>query len=216
MPLKPTDWSVVIVGRWNRAILTPAGVAKRVFNLDDVKQVEVLVPLDGVSPYFVRHPHRKVVARTDETRLQITLEQFDYETLAYAMSCGVNAMASLPETPFSAAGFNVNYQCEGIAPAEARLLTADADKLLSQVELKIVARAVSRSFVFGEGKLNLTLASEENSFRLLSNFHRASTARPDLDNWLKTPVEDVHRVMDRILRVLDIDIEEPGHESNGE
>ncbi len=216
MTLKPTDWSVVIVGRWNRAILTPAGVAKRVFDLEDAQQVEVLVPLDGVSPYLVRHPHRKIVARTDETRLQITLEEYDYETLGCAMSCGVNAMASLPETPFAAAGFNVNYHCEEITPAMARLLTAEADKLLSQVDLKIAARTVSRSLEFGEGQVNLTLTSEGNSFRLLANFHRASAARADLEDWLKTPVDDVRRLMDTVFRVLDIDIEEPSYESDGQ
>lgn len=69
MGLKATEWSVVVVGRWNRAILTPNGIAKRVFKLAELSQMVVAVPLDGVSPYIVKNPDQKIAATTDEGRL---------------------------------------------------------------------------------------------------------------------------------------------------
>jgi hypothetical protein len=61
MALSPERWSVVIIGRWNRAILTPAGIAKRVFGEPETKLMDVEVPLDGLSPYRVRHPEKKTL-----------------------------------------------------------------------------------------------------------------------------------------------------------
>ena len=90
MGLQPADWSVVILGRWNRAILTPNGIAKRLFKLAEAKQVLVAVPLDGVSPYMVRHPTQQIVAMTDEGRLLVQVVRADYKVLGEAMTAGAN------------------------------------------------------------------------------------------------------------------------------
>ena len=33
MPLEPYDWNVVVLGRWDRALLTSQGIASRLFQL---------------------------------------------------------------------------------------------------------------------------------------------------------------------------------------
>lgn len=217
MGLKPVNWSVVIVGRWNRAILTPAGIATRIFHTTVEQELGVLVPLDGVSPFVVRDPNGDVSVMTDESRLFIRVENPLYDCLQKAMSYGLNAMESLPETPVSAVGFNVNYQCDDLSPELARLIVADVDKLLSKSDLKVInrARAVTRLFEFRSGQLGLTLTANADTFQVLGNFHRASTALADLKEWLQTPVADVRNTMENLLSVLDLSIEEPQDVSNG-
>ncbi len=41
--LEPFDWNVVVAGAWNRALLTPAWLQKRVFK-DTEATVELYVP----------------------------------------------------------------------------------------------------------------------------------------------------------------------------
>ncbi|MGA2797988.1 MAG: hypothetical protein ABSE63_10435 [Thermoguttaceae bacterium] len=219
MAIQPFEWSVVIVGRWNRAILTPAGIAKRVFKLEDQKQVPVLVPLDGISPYLVKHPEYEIIVCTDEKSLQIRLEKFDYDTLAQAMVFGSNAIMFLPETPLVAVGVNVNFEIPNVTPPLASLLAGDIDKSLSTVNYNVISRSVVRSFVFGEGQLNTTIIIENGSFKIMFNFHRSSTnidpekIRIDLENWLKTPKEQIHNTVDNILQALQIELEDSENDS---
>ena len=214
MGLRPVNWSVVIVGRWNRAILTPTGIAARIFHTTAEQELGVLVPLDGVSPFVVRDPNGDVSVRTDESRLFIQVENPSYECLQTAMSYGYNAIDSLPHTPLSAAGFNVNYHCDELSPELARLIVADVDKLFSKSDQKVINRVVMRSFEFRSGHLGLTLNADAGTFQVLGNFHRASNKVDDLKEWLNTPVDEVRKTIDDLLNVLELSIEEPQDVSN--
>jgi len=65
MALNPEDWSVVTVARWNRAILTPAGIRQRLFKREEAGPVEVLVPIDLLAPPQVKLDNMTVVANWD-------------------------------------------------------------------------------------------------------------------------------------------------------
>ncbi|MBN2373783.1 hypothetical protein JXL19_08350 [bacterium] len=62
MGLNPYDWNVVVAGYWNRAILTPAGIARRLFGLEPNIPVMIEVPIDGLAPYRVTHEDLTVTA----------------------------------------------------------------------------------------------------------------------------------------------------------
>jgi hypothetical protein len=213
MGLSPTGWSVVIVGRWNRAILTPAGIAKRVFKLA-ANEVMVLVQLDGISPHLVRHPEHGIIAMTDEGRLQLHVDDATYETLAHAMQCGVNALSSLPETPVSAAGFNVNFESPELTPHMAGLLAGEMDKSFADLGYRIAGRTVSRSAELAEGRLNITLTGENGTFKVLANFHRSSTECGDLKSWLQMPIGNVKTIIENVVQALGLDMKELSDESN--
>ena len=52
MNVQPSEWSVIILGAWNPAILTPGGIAQRIFKgACGEHPVDVQVPLDGLAPY---------------------------------------------------------------------------------------------------------------------------------------------------------------------
>ena len=216
MAVQPANWSVVIVGRWNRAILTPAGIAQRVFKLGDPKQLLVFVPLDGVSPYQVRHPTYEILAMTDETRLHVQALKMDYETLGHAMTAGRNALMSLPETPVAAAGFNVSFEASEVTSDLAAVLAADVDRMLAGLSLTTVARIVTRSYQFGRGQLNITVSGAPDKFTLACNFHRSSTALKDLVEWLETPVDEAKSKVQHVLELLKVDLEEPTHGEDGD
>ena len=45
MPLEPYDWNVVLLGHWNRAILTPQGISERLFQLLSETEIGIEVPM---------------------------------------------------------------------------------------------------------------------------------------------------------------------------
>jgi hypothetical protein len=213
MVIQPADWSVVIVGRWNRAILTPAGISKRVFNIEDQKQIMVLVPLDGVSPYIVKLQEGDIAVRTDEKSLRIDAEKPDFAHLERVMSFGVNAITSLPETPLEAVGINVNYESGDLNPQLATLIAGEIDKQLSSIDYKVTSRAVIRTYELNEGQLNIRIIGEKDLFKIYFNFHRSSINSADLVQWLKTPIGNIQNLINTFFDVLKIELEEIANDS---
>ncbi len=216
MVIRPDDWSVVIAGRWNKAILTPAGIAKRLFGIDESNQIQVAVPLDGLSPYQVRHPLHDVVAMSDESRLIILAIRNTYENLEHAMAAGVNALSSLPDTPVTAAGFNVSYCCKDVPPDLAKLFKADVDTPVAELGKSVRSRSISRSLGYENGVLNITLSWDDAGFKLQCNFNLDSKDDEELKGWLQSPLAEAEKVVNQLVDKLELEIEEVEHDDDGQ
>jgi len=209
MSLQPFNWSVVILGRWNLAILTPARISKKIFKLKPQTQVKVAVPIDGISPYLVEHPTQKIRVEIDVSRLVINLTQINYQALQDAMLAGVNALKWLPETPISAAGFNVNFQTKSPTPNMAKLYcNATFDNQLAELGHSITSWALTRSVSYNTGLLNIAVSGNPDYFELSCNFHRKSNENQDLIEWLEIAVSDVETQVTEVLKKLNLDLEE--------
>lgn len=207
MSVKPFDWSIIILGRWNQAILTPAGIAKYLFKVDP-QTLEVAVPMDGISPYKVKCPDSAIVVMTENNLLRIDLSKTDYDTLCNAMKIGVNALKSLPETPVTAAGFNVKFHSPDCDSSQFSLVSSEIDDILSDHSNKILSRTINRSLEYKDGKLNIIILISDNGFDVTFNFHRASKDMNDLVQWLEIPKEEIESKVIEILSVLKLEIEE--------
>jgi hypothetical protein len=208
MSAKPFDWSIIILGRWNQAILTPAGIAKYLFKVKDPKTLEVAVPMDGISPYQVKCPNSAIVVMTENNLLRINLLDTDYDTLCNAMKIGVNALKSLPETPVTAAGFNVKFRSHDYDSNQTSLVNSKIDDILSDQSYKILSRTINRSLEYNSGKLNIIIFISDNSFDVTFNFHRDSKNINDLVQWLETSKEKIESKVIEILNALNLEIEE--------
>ena len=191
MAVTPTEWSVVIVGRWNRAILTPSGIAKRLFQLEEGTPLEVLVAIDAPAPPQVKYDGITVVAGDD--RLLVHPETPGYPELEKAKAVASRALASLPETPISAAGVNVNYRCD--EPLESlQQITRHTwcDDQLSDRRYVITRRQLTRTLKWDDAQINFSVIEQPDStFQILFNFHHASSDVKKLADWLHTPIEDI-------------------------
>jgi len=136
--LIPADWSVVVVGRWNRAILTPAGIGKRVLGVDAGTPLEVMVAIDAIAPPLVKHDKMTVVADSDRLTIQLAVCAFD--ELVRACSLARNALKQLPETPLAAVGFNVRYIASDFCEALDAVLKSDLDDRASDAGYRILDR----------------------------------------------------------------------------
>lgn len=201
MRIAPVNWNVVVVGGWNRAILTPIGVAEHVFRVPRETPLEIEVPLDQAGPCKVKHDGISVMAASN--RLTLAPDSSSYQDMEKALQCATNAVKSLPKTPLSAAGFNIRFDVHE-APLELLdLLKGKLDEVLSDSNMIVEAWTITRRLRFGGGQANLEIAaSGQDEVAVQINFHRGSREQEDLLAWLSQPLADVKQLTGKILKSL--------------
>jgi len=199
MPFIPAEWNVIVLGHWNRAILTPSGIAKRLFGLDEGTPIEVFVAIDALAPPQVKHGGTIVMVGGD--RLITVPETMDFHGLEGAMTIARRAMENLRETPVIAAGINLKYSCK--EPIEAlQDITRNSwwDDQLSDNQYEILGRALSRVLKWNEGQINFSVTEEaDSSFQIQFNFHRGSSNIDELIDWLGKPIADLEKEIARVF-----------------
>ena len=204
--LEAIDWSVVIVGRWNPSILTPAGIAKRLFELKEDTPLEVQLAIDVMLPPVVTHDRLRVTAGSQ--RLIIEPLTHSYSCLDRARELARNALESLPETPIAACGVNVKYvykEADHYLTRVQDITTCELDEAISSLNRKISKRSVSRSISALDGQLNLSVNEddEEGHVNCQFNFEFISREIEEQKKWLKSPIDgfegEVRTVFTKIL-----------------
>lgn len=212
MNIEPLNWSVVIAGYWNQAILTPAGITYRLFKKPEGTPIQVEIPLDGLAPYRVRDG--SIVVMGQQKKLHISTEPPSYENLQRALEIADIALKELPETPVYAAGVNILYKIEDISEIILKYMTSEIDEALSDKNYQIATRILRRSINWRQGKLNLEITYDEQSLGGISlNFERQSKKINDLIEWVNTPIEIIKSTTQEILeKVLMLPTEEVNNE----
>jgi hypothetical protein len=190
MALVPNDWSVVVIGHWNRAILSPAGIAKRLFKLPEGTPVQVLVPLDVVAPYHVRHENVTVVPGSD--RLVVQPARSTFANLVEAIAITRRALEDLPRTPVSAAGLNLRYKSDEAIQVLQDLTASPWDDRIDAKGQVIHSRSIIRAIDWRDGKIT-TSVTQENSgaCSVLLNFDFRSAESEKLVEWLNVSDADL-------------------------
>jgi len=203
MELEPFDWNVVIPGYWNRAILTPNGIAKRLFKIPLGTGIEVFIPVDLLEPPQVRYDG--IMVRVEDRRLIIGTAKGSFEALSKAMEMGRNALNALPDTPVLAAGFNVRFKSVGDRSEIDRLVACvELDGALSDAGYEITGRLLNRKVrcknsAFEKGIVTLSLDMQEEAAKIELNFQRDSRDVKELVDWLNAARSDVEKAVDHIL-----------------
>lgn len=204
MQLEPFDWSVVVIGRWNRAILTPAGIGKRLFKLEEGTPLEVLIAIDALGPPLVKHDGLTVVAGSD--RLIVQPDSLNSSRLEKACEIARNAVSSLPETPLSAIGINIKYKCDGYFEPIDNALAGDIDTRAAELDLERIECQLQKSYKFEAGRVNVMVAIGEDGKRTLGfNFELQNNKKDDHLVWLATPfttfISLVTKISESLLQI---------------
>lgn len=179
---QPFDWNLVIVGSWNLAILTPGGVARRMFDLPPQTPLEVQVPLDGVGP--LRVIFEGIMVEPSRGRLVITPVSPAPSELQRCVVIARRVLEGLPETPVSAAGLNFRFAFDSAPDSVIEIGTSSLDDKLSDALLTTQAKKLTRTLSWENGQLNLEIEEREDaSARILFNFHHGSSVAAELAAW---------------------------------
>lgn len=194
--MKRVDWNVNIAGRWNRAILTPHGISKLLFQLPEQTAVEVLVPVDTYAPFQVKN--KGVTVTPYNEMLQVSCSE-NIAGLGEAINVASNALKELPRTPVSAIGVNLGYEIDDSAILAN--VAEEVDNRLSDDEHDIVSRQSARTLKWNEGFLNVNVVIHDNaSTNVRFNFHRNGDNK-ELLEWLNHPCKSFEETAEKILEI---------------
>jgi hypothetical protein len=198
MPLAPHDWSVVVAGFWNRAILTPTGIKRRLFALQDEALLELGLPIDGIGPYRVGYQGITVSVAID--RLIVEPDPLTFPQLQTAIDIARAAVVDLPQTPLLATGINVRYRTvEPPPPALLDLLESEWENSLSDMDLVIERRSIGRSVVWNGGSINIAVLQAEGHFQVDFNIEKRSNVHADHVAWLNHDADAISAFTRRLL-----------------
>lgn len=176
----------MVIGHWNTAILTPVGIAKRLFRVAGDEQVLVGMPLNMVGPLRVKRGDIEVSVTSDA--LLVASLKPSFAALGSARDVASAAVASLPETPLTAVGYNVRLL--GGKAAIAPLLACPG--LDNGAMTSITGRVVVRRIAWQGGTINVKLEEVEgDQTKLEFNFHRDATEADEIRGWLSKPMPEV-------------------------
>lgn len=214
MSLRKYDWNVVLLGHWNRAILTPRGIARRLFELEDGIQIQVELPIDGLEPIKVTH---------DDVTVRVASNKITFDACVPTIKCmklvleiAIRALKALPETPVHAAGVNFRVETQKLDGEFPQVIQCPIDGI-SDLGFKVVSSEASRRIVFNQGVLNLQGAIDSDSLlHILFNFHKdaddPANSEP-LIEWLGQDITVFENCISELLRsVVDETFEETAHE----
>jgi len=204
MPLVPAEWNVVVNGHWNRGILTPSGISHRLFQLPPNTALQIEVPLDAIGPYRVLYDNVVVMAGSNQLIVEASI--CDMGTLEKALVVAHRAVQDLPETPVTAAGYNIRYQGQSTDPGLQPLLAAlesAVDLRLAETSASVQGRGLVRTLAWEGGKINLGLGWDAPEIlKVQFNFERIGT-REEMMAWLQRPIGQVkEKVRSLVLNVL--------------
>jgi len=218
MPLRPDDWNVVVLGRWNPALFTPAGISTRIFGLPEGTPIEVYVSIDDVAPPRVKHGGITVSASF--AQLNVAIDRCSFAELDRARATASAAIEQLPRTPVTACGFNLRFKADALPAPLAQRFSQDLDQRFSDLEYQILGRQLHRRLAFQNGRLLVMVTAEpDESAEVLFNFEMLSKDQSILREWLAVPIDTIKEAISRILRdalqLTEADYVSEQHEHDG-
>lgn len=205
MPTKPSNWNVVINGAWNRAILTPDGIRKRLFKLPDGTPLLVEVAVD--QPGRFRVGHEGILVSPSSQQLDISVQTNDLASIQNACQIGRTALEALPETPVAAAGVNLRYSISPVPDSLLDLVKAALDDELSDAGYTIKGSLTQRTIERSPGVVNVELVQKtDGECELLLNFHLASKVPSELQGWL-TKSDEFFEQSETLLSAMNVSVD---------
>jgi hypothetical protein len=163
------QFSLVIVGRWNAAILSPAWLAKEVFG---EAEMGIMFPVLGWGPPVFRVADINI-AVTDSTLTFAPRKDTD-DVLTRIENAGRHILRTLPHTPIMAFGENYHYIVGDPPPEITNVLNNEDTSRLAQ-QGAIAETVLIRSMRLPACQLNLKIAFGQPCHIDL-NYHYAPTA----------------------------------------
>ncbi len=211
MAIEPLNWNVVVAGYWNPAILTPSGIALRLFGLEKGTPILVELPLEALAPTRVRHEGLTVTAEMG--RLAVNADRATYGLLDRARQVAAKAIEDLPVTPLSAAGYNVRFRMSDPPDDLLTAMECGIDNSLSDAGFSIDARSLRRSLKLSPGIVNLSIEQEKEEVMVEFNFHCQSSDHKELVAWMQWPIDKIRDIVSRTFKeVFEVQLEEVANE----
>lgn len=206
MSVKKTKWNIVVVGSWNPALLSPAGIMKHVLGIEGEHSIEVGVQLDDPTQPAFSVKYEGMTFQPVRGKLIIDSASPNCESLKIAAEYGKKAIQSLPKTPFHGAGVNLRYTWEDCPVDVSAMFGSELESRFLSRDIGPTRRRAGRTLPFKDGEVNVNIewfAGERLDITL--NFNCQSSQSEALISWLDFTTEEIEQESNSILSTLFMD-----------
>jgi len=167
MIIKNEGWNLVLLGKWNKYILSPEWSAKNIFGVDKV-QVEFAINLDQ-PPRFTSGNVRMIPG--EDSVVFVPVECVE-ASLVEMEKCAQKLLETLPYTPVYACGINFGFteKIDMLPASVTRLFDIEDTELLSG-HGEIQESSIRRTIQLDKKKLMFMIAQNEDEVLFDFNFH---------------------------------------------
>jgi len=172
--MKPVieEWTVVLAGSWNVAILNPEWVGRELLNLPEV---EMELVFGAIRPQLkVSSPLVSIIPQGNQ--VIFNSRQRSAEAFAGVEAAATALLEKLPITPITAMGINFGYTEEAVSVNIANLFAIGDTARISDVPLRIKSTTITRQLEYDGRDLNFRMTHTPERLMLHFNYHLAVTS----------------------------------------
>lgn len=205
MKVKPGSTNLILVGKWNKYILSPNWLAKNIFKNDNI-QVEFSFNLD-LPPRFTCDKIRIVATEDNVVFVALT---YDEDIISRIEEMVYNLAESLPHTPVSAFGTNFVYIEDGATEDLASLFELKDNNDLSDYNVRIEEYSIKRKLIINEQVLNLNISQNRRNVVFDLNFHYETPSTDKIKEKIRNRFVENKKIAENMLKeVYRLELDEP-------
>jgi len=167
-----SQWSIVLLGSWNTALLNPDWVIQHIF---DGEQAELDIHVVPGRRSVMRVRRDNIIFAPTEERVTIHCSEASEAVIQLAELKAVELLKKLPVTPVTAVG--VNFGFEDADPAGSLLQPftfRDAPKF-AEHDLEVRSASITRKIIAEGQEINLMIERKDDlGISVRFNFHHAA------------------------------------------
>lgn len=199
MKIKDSSWTIVILGNWNKYILSPAWTAKNIFEEPQLK-LEFALNL-GLPPRYTSQKSNIMLIPSDYMITFVALEPTD-EYLQAMEDMAYKLVDILSYTPITAFGINFGFIEEASSKDLYKLFELSDITPLSDFGSDLKNTSIRRQLTVDQRILNLTTSWSEGGISFEFNFHYNVKDSDELKNKIKGNVIQSKNIAENLLKTV--------------
>ena len=195
MYLRKNYWNLILVGKWNKHILTPDWVATNLFR---EQAIEVKFPLSFDAPPIYASTSKKIQFEPSEVRVNFMALEYKNEVLLDIEAMGYTLLETLRYTPMIAFGVNFNF-IEQKNTDILKLFRLNDNDMVNELGVEIKETSFTRKIEIEGKTLHLRVANIDQTVEFDFNFHFSVKTANEAMEKLKGSVIPCKELSERIM-----------------
>jgi hypothetical protein len=205
------DWTIVLAGSWNMAILNPSWMAREIFCADPIT-VEVVV---GEGTLALRYSHHNVAITPHPERIIFNATDASEAGLQTVEELACRLLEKLPVTPLVGVGINFGFEEDDVRRDVSEIFNIRDTGKFAEHNLPVSRSSIIRQIDdYDDRQINFRMSLENAILRMHFNFHKPVEAGPQAIAALRGKAVEYKDFSLSLLRTLyDLEIGGPNEAS---
>lgn len=196
MKIKDESCTIVLVGNWNRYILSPGWAAKQIFGEPNL-QVEIALDLGLPPRYTSEQSHVRMIPSEDKVTF-VALHN-DNDCLQKMENFAYHLVGKLSHTPIRAFGVNFGFVDDSDKNDLSNIFNFSDNEQLTIFGCQSTFNSVTRRLIVENRTLNLVISQKGSEITFDFNFHYDVVGTEEIKAKIKNSIVENKKIAENIL-----------------